>query len=179
MIDGTLEQQRMRTATTRSQQREHPGGIENALEPHIEAATQALLACQQPDGHWVFELEADATIPAEYVLLRHYLGEPVDATLEAKIAVSEQRPAAMRALDAAQIDRDFLFEHGIDRLSQIMPQQHVFGRNGGVSFELEHPMAVGALARQQRIRRASNAPLQRVGGVERFTHFALVMTTLQ
>ena len=25
---------------------------------------------QQPDGHWVFELEADATIPAEYVLLR-------------------------------------------------------------------------------------------------------------
>ena len=30
---------------------------------------------QRPDGHWVFELEADATIPAEYVLLRHYLGE--------------------------------------------------------------------------------------------------------
>ena len=27
-----------------------------------------------------------ATIPAEYVLLRHYLGEPVDAVLEAKIA---------------------------------------------------------------------------------------------
>ena len=41
---------------------------------------------QQPDGHWVFELEADCTIPAEYVLLRHYLGEPVDAALEAKIA---------------------------------------------------------------------------------------------
>ena len=41
--------------------------------------------CQRPDGHWLFELEADATIPAEYVLLRHYLGEPVDAALEAKI----------------------------------------------------------------------------------------------
>ena len=27
----------------------------------------------------MFELEADCTIPAEYVLLRHYLGEPVDA----------------------------------------------------------------------------------------------------
>ena len=38
------------------------------------------------DGHWVFELEADATIPSEYVLLRHYLAEPVDAVLEAKIA---------------------------------------------------------------------------------------------
>ena len=34
----------------------------------------------------MFELEADSTIPAEYVLLRHYLGEPVDAVLEAKIA---------------------------------------------------------------------------------------------
>src|SRR5689334_9852175 len=41
---------------------------------------------QRDDGHWVFELEADATIPAEYVLLRHYLGEPVDRDLEAKIA---------------------------------------------------------------------------------------------
>ena len=54
-------------------------------------ATQALLACQRPDGHWVFELEADATIPAEYVLLRHYLAEPVDAALEAKIAVYLRR----------------------------------------------------------------------------------------
>ncbi|MGB6800532.1 MAG: squalene--hopene cyclase [Xanthobacteraceae bacterium] len=44
-----------------------------------------MLACQRPDGHWLFELEADATIPAEYVLLRHYLAEPVDAVLEAKI----------------------------------------------------------------------------------------------
>ena len=46
---------------------------------------------QRPDGHWVFELEADATIPAEYVLLRHYLGEPVDAELERKIAVYLRR----------------------------------------------------------------------------------------
>ena len=49
------------------------------LDRHIDAATQALLACQRADGHWLFELEADATIPAEYVLLRHHLGEPVDA----------------------------------------------------------------------------------------------------
>src|SRR6478735_5527198 len=57
-----------------------------ALETSISAATEALLDYRQPDGHWVFELEADSTIPAEYVLLRHYLGEPVDAELEAKIA---------------------------------------------------------------------------------------------
>ena len=36
----------------------------------------------------MFELEADSTtIPSEYVLLRHYLAEPVDsAVLEGKIA---------------------------------------------------------------------------------------------
>src|SRR6267154_2875757 len=56
------------------------------VDRSIEAATRALLALQRPDGHWVFELEADSTIPAEYVLLRHYLAEPVDSALEAKLA---------------------------------------------------------------------------------------------
>src|SRR3989454_301689 len=63
----------------------------SALDQSIEAATRALLALQQRDGHWVFELEADATIPAEYVLLRHYLDEPVDTVLEAKIAAYLRR----------------------------------------------------------------------------------------
>ena len=61
------------------------------LDRPIEAATRALLATQRADGHFLFELEADATIPAEYVLLRHYLGEPVDAVLEQKIAVYLRR----------------------------------------------------------------------------------------
>ena len=39
----------------------------------------------------MFELEADATIPAEYVLMRHFRGEPVDAELERKIAVYLRR----------------------------------------------------------------------------------------
>jgi squalene-hopene/tetraprenyl-beta-curcumene cyclase len=58
-----------------------------ALERTIAAATQALLGCQRSDGHWVFELEADATIPAEYVLLKQYLDEPIDPALEQKFAV--------------------------------------------------------------------------------------------
>jgi squalene-hopene/tetraprenyl-beta-curcumene cyclase len=65
------------------------GGSE--LDHCIEAGATALIERQQPDGHWVFELEADATIPAEYVLFTHYLGEPADAALEAKIAVYLQR----------------------------------------------------------------------------------------
>jgi len=55
------------------------------VDESVERAVSALSAAQKEDGHWVFELEADATIPAEYVLLRHYLGEPIDAGLEAKI----------------------------------------------------------------------------------------------
>ncbi len=56
------------------------------LETAIASARNSLLALQRPDGHFVFELEADATIPAEYVLMRHYLAELVDAVLEEKIA---------------------------------------------------------------------------------------------
>src|SRR5215469_731048 len=63
--------------------RTEPAG---ALDDGIASATEALLEFRRADGHWVFELEADSTIPAEYVLLRHYLGEPVDAELETKIA---------------------------------------------------------------------------------------------
>src|ERR1700757_4100355 len=63
----------------------------SAVDHSVEAACRALIALQRPDGHWVFELEADATIPAEYVLLRHYLAEPIDAALEAKIAVYLRR----------------------------------------------------------------------------------------
>jgi squalene-hopene/tetraprenyl-beta-curcumene cyclase len=68
-----------------------PTGVEPDLDRHIDAAAQALLASQRADGHFLFELEADATIPAEYVLLRHYLGEPVHAALEAKIAAYLRR----------------------------------------------------------------------------------------
>jgi squalene-hopene/tetraprenyl-beta-curcumene cyclase len=86
MIEDTLEQ------TSRMTMAPPPARtLDAALEARIENATHALLAQQRPDGHWVFELEADATIPAEYVLLRHYLGEPVDAALEAKIAVYLRR----------------------------------------------------------------------------------------
>ena len=58
---------------------------DDTLDAAVTRAAAALARLQRPDGHWVFELEADATIPAEYVLLRHYLGEPDDDDLEARI----------------------------------------------------------------------------------------------
>ena len=61
------------------------------MEGAIRAATDAILAQQKPDGHWVYELEADATIPAEYVLLVHYLAETPNLELERKIGVYLRR----------------------------------------------------------------------------------------
>ncbi len=51
---------------------------------------EKLWAMQRADGHIVFELEADCTIPAEYVLLRHFLGE-IDPEHEARIAAYLRR----------------------------------------------------------------------------------------
>jgi squalene-hopene/tetraprenyl-beta-curcumene cyclase len=59
---------------------------EAAIETAVDAALAAVLAEQKPDGHWVYELEADATIPAEYVLMGHCLGETPDPAREAAIA---------------------------------------------------------------------------------------------
>jgi squalene-hopene/tetraprenyl-beta-curcumene cyclase len=61
------------------------------VEDAIRAATDAVLSQQRPDGHWVYELEADATIPAEYVLLVHYLAEQPNLELEQKIGVYLRR----------------------------------------------------------------------------------------
>ena len=61
------------------------GRLVNQLEDRIQAASAALLRHQQEDGHWCFEFESDATIPAEYILLTHYLGEEVNLEREAKI----------------------------------------------------------------------------------------------
>jgi squalene-hopene/tetraprenyl-beta-curcumene cyclase len=56
------------------------------LDKAISRAQDTLLSLQDEAGYWVFELEADCTIPSEYIMMMHYLGE-IDETLQAKIAV--------------------------------------------------------------------------------------------
>ena len=56
-----------------------------ALEATIAEAAAELRALQHDDGRWAFELEADATIPSEYILLEHFLGE-IDDAVEGKLA---------------------------------------------------------------------------------------------
>ncbi|WP_137927093.1 squalene--hopene cyclase [Cupriavidus sp. 2SB] len=55
------------------------------LDAALVRARDALLAQQHPDGHWCFELESDATITAEYVLMMHFVDE-IDTDLQARMA---------------------------------------------------------------------------------------------
>ena len=58
------------------------------IDAIIDDAAEHLKARQKPDGEWLFELEPDATITAEYIFVHHFLGE-IDgdyAVLEPKLA---------------------------------------------------------------------------------------------
>jgi len=55
------------------------------LDTVIKSAKNKLLEQQHENGHWVYELEADCTIPAEYILMNHFTGE-IDNKTEEKIA---------------------------------------------------------------------------------------------
>jgi len=57
-----------------------------ALLDRVRRAAEALNRHRKPDGHFVFELEADATIPAEFVLLEHFL-DRIDPALQSRIGV--------------------------------------------------------------------------------------------
>lgn len=56
-----------------------------ALQKALSGSVDSLTRLQKEDGHWVFELEADATIPAEYILLDHFL-DTVNQPLHERMA---------------------------------------------------------------------------------------------
>jgi squalene-hopene/tetraprenyl-beta-curcumene cyclase len=60
-----------------------------ATRPSLDVASamarEALASRQSADGRWQFELEADCTIPAEYIMMMHFLGE-IDTAVEARLA---------------------------------------------------------------------------------------------
>ena len=55
------------------------------LHISIANAKHALLELQHPDGYWCFELEADSTIPSEYILMMHFMDE-IDTSLQSRLA---------------------------------------------------------------------------------------------
>lgn len=58
-----------------------PAGLAEA----IEAARQRLFTDQSSDGHWRYECEADCTIPAEYILMMHFVDD-IDRAVQERVA---------------------------------------------------------------------------------------------
>jgi squalene-hopene/tetraprenyl-beta-curcumene cyclase len=69
---------------------------DSPLDRALLAARDSLLATQHAQGYWLYELEADCTIPAEYIMMMHFLDE-IDASLESKLT---------HYLRSAQADHD-------------------------------------------------------------------------
>ncbi|WP_088510049.1 squalene--hopene cyclase [Burkholderia ubonensis] len=57
----------------------------SALDAAILRGRDALSGLQQPDGSWCFELESDATITAEYILMMHFM-DKIDEVRQAQMA---------------------------------------------------------------------------------------------
>ncbi|MBT8447107.1 MAG: squalene--hopene cyclase, partial [Gammaproteobacteria bacterium] len=67
--------------------------LEPAADPltkTLTSAARALLTRQSAKGFWHFDLEADATIPSEYLMLHHFLGT-VDAERQQRIVAYLKR----------------------------------------------------------------------------------------
>ena len=74
-----------RADTTRAPEAEAPS-LERRLDEAVRQGSHALYDRQRADGHWCFELEADCTIPAELILMMHFVDE-LDEALMRKLAV--------------------------------------------------------------------------------------------
>jgi squalene-hopene/tetraprenyl-beta-curcumene cyclase len=65
--------------------RRNEAAARDRLTVALDAARARILGHQHPAGYWQYYLEADCTIPAEYILMLHYFGES-DRLLESRLA---------------------------------------------------------------------------------------------
>ncbi len=136
----------------------HPADDRAALlDRTIEATRRTFVAGQRADGHFVFELEADATIPAEYILLGHYLDE-IDEKAQAELATY------LRRLQSDKHDGWPLFYDGDFNLSASVKAYYALKLAGDGPDEAH-------------MRRARAAILARGGAAKAnvFTRFALAL----
>jgi len=122
----------------------------------VARAAQWLLSRQHEDGHWVFELEADATISSEYILLQHYL-DTIDVELEQDIA------RYLRATQGAHGGWSLYYGGGFDLSNSVKAY-----------FALK---AVGDPADAPHMARAREAIL-RAGGAARSSVFTRILLAL-
>jgi squalene-hopene/tetraprenyl-beta-curcumene cyclase len=129
---------------------------DSPLDRCVAEARDGLIARQSLQGYWLFELEADCTIPAEYIMMMHFLDE-IDAGLEVKLC---------RYLRSAQAD------HG------GWPLYHGGGFNISCTIKAYYALKLaGDSPDSPHMARARNAILQH-GGAARanvFTRIALAL----
>jgi squalene-hopene/tetraprenyl-beta-curcumene cyclase len=65
---------------------ESPHSAESQLDHTISKAQDHIISLLKPEGYWVFDLEADVTIPSEYLLLQRFLNRDISSHLSEKIA---------------------------------------------------------------------------------------------
>ncbi len=129
---------------------------DSPLDRAVADARDALASRQSAQGHWCFELEADCTIPAEYIMMMHFLDE-IDAALEAKIA---------SYLRAAQADHDG------------WPLYHGGGFNMSCSVKAYYALKLAGDSPQAPHMVRARAAILRRGGAARanvFTRIALAL----
>jgi squalene-hopene/tetraprenyl-beta-curcumene cyclase len=68
----------------------HQINLDSPLRKAVERAKNALFSDQHPEGYWFYELEGDCTVPAEYIMMMHYMDE-IEADLQQKLAVYLRR----------------------------------------------------------------------------------------
>ena len=56
------------------------------LNESVRRTRDRFLNIQSEEGYWVFDLEADATIPSEYILLQRFLGREIEEDLKTRFA---------------------------------------------------------------------------------------------
>ena len=130
--------------------------VSSALDRAVADARDALIARQSDAGYWLFELEADCTIPAEYIMMMHFLDE-IDAPLEKKLA------AYLRGMQAAH--GGWPLYHGGDFNMSCTVKAYFALKLAGDDFQAPHMV------------RARSAILKR-GGAARcnvFTRIALAL----
>jgi len=76
---------RLRVAGPAARRVEDRLGAYPGLEESAERAFRALGGLQAEAGNWVFDLEADVTIPAEYIILQRFLEREMDPALKERL----------------------------------------------------------------------------------------------
>ncbi len=81
----TTEQNLDRTASAAESSKAALFSVDR-LNEAVSRAREHILSLQNAEGYWVFDLEADCTIPAEYVLLQRFLNRPIPQELATRLS---------------------------------------------------------------------------------------------